>query len=99
MKYQSHSRPGHVLLLLGAAFLAVLLAVAATGLWHTHSNAAEAAACRVCHVGSTPSAHPPITVLAPPAPVVEGCAALPAFTETPAPVCISKPSRAPPFAA
>jgi hypothetical protein len=88
-----------VLLLLGAAFLAVLLAAAATGLWHTHSSAAEATACRVCHVGSTPAAHPSVTALAPPTPVVEGCAEVPEFTETPAPVCISKPSRAPPFVA
>jgi len=99
MNRRSRSRPREALLLFSAAFLAVLLAAAATGLWHTHTNAAAAAACRVCHVGSTPAAHPSMTMLAAPTPIVEGCAVVPALIESPAPSVLSKTPRAPPFAA
>jgi hypothetical protein len=88
-----------MLLLLSAAFLALLLAAAATGLWHTHSSAAAAAACRVCHVGSTPAVHSAVVLLAPPAPIIEGRAIVPAFTENSARICTLKSPRAPPRAA
>src|SRR5580658_798717 len=99
MNCRSRSSPRHVLLLLSAAFLAVLIAVTATGLWHTHSSAAEAAACGVCHVGSTPAVHPAINHLTPPAPMVEDNVDLGVVFEPTAPICSSKSSRAPPCAA
>lgn len=91
-------RPRRTTLLFFTAFLAVLIAAAATGLWHTHSSAAEAAACTVCHLGSMPAPQTPITVLAPPAPTVEGFVPLPIFTAHSAPVFSSKSPRAPPLA-
>jgi len=82
-----------------AAFLAVLMAATATGIWHTHSSATEAATCGVCHVGSTPAPQTPITVLAPPAPAVEGAVTLPVLSGQSAAVFSSKSPRAPPHAA
>jgi hypothetical protein len=99
MNCRSRSSPCHVLLLLSAALLAVLIAVTATGLWHTHSSAAEAAACGVCHVGSTPAVHPAINHLTPPAPMVEENLVLAVASEGAAPIFSSKSPRAPPRAA
>jgi cytochrome c553 len=98
MRQHSPSRPRHSLLLFGAAFLALLLVTAAAGLWHTHSSSQEAAACGVCHVGSTPTPQPATPVLAPPAPAIECAVALPTFAATSAPLIDSKSPRAPPFA-
>jgi hypothetical protein len=93
------TRPRAPLLLFCAAFLAVLMAATATDIWHTHSSAAEAATCRVCHVGSTPAPRTPITVLAAPAPTVVGVVALPVLSAQFAPVFNTKSPRAPPHAA
>jgi hypothetical protein len=99
MNCRSSSRPWRVLLLFSAAFLAVLLAATATGLWHSHSSAAAAAACGVCHVGSTPAVHSALNHLAPPAPLVEGTVVLTFVSEHSAPIHSSKSPRAPPCAA
>jgi len=88
-----------MLVLICAAFLAVLMAATATGIWHTHSSATEAATCRVCHVGSTPAPQTRITVLAPPAPTVEGWVPLPTLSAHSAPITSFKSPRAPPLAA
>jgi hypothetical protein len=81
------------------AMFAVLLIVAATGLWHTHSSAQEAASCTVCHVGSTPTSPQPVsTALAPPVFTVEGIVVLPVFSGHSEPIFGSKSPRAPPVA-
>ncbi|HEY4837820.1 MAG TPA: hypothetical protein VIH72_04395 [Candidatus Acidoferrales bacterium] len=81
------------------ALFAVLLIVAATGLWHTHSSAQEAASCTVCHVGSTPTQPQPVsTALAPPVFTVEGIVVLPVFSGHSEPIFSSKSPRAPPVA-
>jgi hypothetical protein len=80
--------------------LAVLIAAATTGLWHTHSSAQEAATCTVCHVGSAPTKPQPVSVaLAPPVFTIEGLVVIPVFSGHSAPVFSSKSPRAPPVAA
>jgi hypothetical protein len=81
------------------AMLAVLIAAAATGLWHTHSSAQDAASCTVCHVGSTPTQPQPVsTALAPPAFTVEGLVVIPVFSGHSETIFSSKSPRAPPVA-
>jgi|SRR5580704_5326458 len=99
MNTRSPSRTRRASLLFFTALLAVLIAATATGLWHTHSSAAEAAACTVCHVGSTPTQPQPATIsLAPPVFLIEGLAVIPVFSGHSAPVFSSKSPRAPPLA-
>jgi hypothetical protein len=86
-------------LLFFTAMLAMLIAAATTGLWHAHDSAREAAACTVCHVGSTPTKPQPVsTALAPPVFMIEGLVVIPAFSEDFAPAFSSKSPRAPPVA-
>src|SRR5579863_9474867 len=99
MTNRGPTRPRALLPLFCAAFLAVLIAATATGIWHTHSSATEAANCSVCHVGSTPAPQTPITVLAPPAPAVEGWVSLSTLSAHDAPISSFKSPRAPPLAA
>jgi hypothetical protein len=99
MNKRSRSRTRRASLLFFTAFLAVLIAAAATGLWHTHSSAAEAAACTVCHVGTTPAQPQPASIsLAPPVFMVEGPVVIPALSGGSAPIFSSKSPRAPPLA-
>jgi hypothetical protein len=99
MRLRSRSRPGRVSLMFFTAIVAVLIAATATGLWHTHSNAREAASCTVCHVGSTPAQPKPVsTALAPPVFTVEGLVVLPVFSGHSELIFSSKSPRAPPVA-
>jgi hypothetical protein len=99
MRLRSRSRSGRASLLFFTAMLAVLIAAAATGLWHTHSSAQEAASCTVCHVGSTPTSPQPIsTALAPPVFTVERLVVLPVFSGHSEPIFSSTSPRAPPVA-
>jgi hypothetical protein len=99
MRHRSPPRPRRMTLLFFTAILAVLIAAATTGLWHTHSSATEAASCTVCHVGSTPTKPQPVsTALAPPVFTVEGLVVIPTISGHSGPVFSSKSPRAPPVA-
>jgi hypothetical protein len=99
MRLRSPARSRGATLLFFTAMLAVLIAAAAKGLWHTHTSAREAAACTVCHVGATPTQPQPIsTALTPPVFTVEGPVVIPVYSGNSAPVFNSKSPRAPPVA-
>ncbi|HLW99668.1 MAG TPA: hypothetical protein VKR82_13555 [Candidatus Acidoferrales bacterium] len=99
MNKRSPFRSRRATLMFFTAMFAVLLAVAATGLWHAHDSAREAAACTVCHVGSTPTQPQPASIsLAPQVFTVEGLVVIPGISGHSAPVFSSKSPRAPPVA-